>query len=216
MVSCGNFTWELTFGPLPARLARIKRMLAAGFVLAGGRSSRMGWDKALLPYHDTVLVDWIARQVESAAGSVTLIGPPERYLFLGRPVLADLRPGLGPLAGIETALSSTAAEFNLIVACDLPNLTAEMLAGLLEAARNQDADCVLPDAPGVSHPPLCGVWRRRCRDPVREALNHGIRKLARLLDELDVCRWGLTDSAWAVNLNTPEEYRHQLARSRNA
>ena len=189
---------------------------SAGFVLAGGQSSRMGRDKALLPYCDTVLVDWIARQVETAAGSATLVGPPERYRFLGRPVLADLRPGCGPLAGIETALSATAAEFNLIVACDLPNLTAERLAALLEAAMSRDADCVLPDVPGAPQPPLCAVWRRRCRDRVREALNRGIRQLARLLDELDVCRWDVADSAWAVNLNTPEDYRHQLARSINA
>jgi len=191
-------------------------MLAAGFVLAGGQSSRMGRDKALLPYRDTVLVDWIARQVETAAGSATLVGPPERYRSLGHPVLADLRPGCGPLAGIETALSATPAEFNLIVACDLPNLTAELLAGLLAAAIRHDADCTLPEAPGAPQPPLCAVWRRRCRDAVREALDQGVRKLAHLLQQLRVSRWKLDDPAWAVNLNTPEQYRHQLARSSDA
>lgn len=191
-------------------------MLSAGFVLAGGQSSRMGRDKALLPYRDTLLVDWIARQVEAAAGSATLVGHPGRYRFLGRPVLADLRPGCGPLAGIETALEATTAEFNLIVACDLPNLTRDLLAGLLEAAMGQDADCTLPEAPGIDQPPLCAVWRRRCRDKVRQALDQGERKLARLLEQLRLSRWTVAGAAWAVNLNTPEDYRHQLARSSDA
>lgn len=191
-------------------------MRSAGFVLAGGHSSRMGRDKALLPYRDTVLVEWIARQVEVAAGSATLVGPPERYLFLGRPVLADLRPGCGPLAGIETALSATSAEFNLIVACDLPNLTRELLSGLLEAAMREEADCTLPETPGVVRPPLCAVWRLRSRDTVRQALHQGVRKFTDLLGLLRLSRWTVTDAAWAVNLNTPEEYRHQMARSRDA
>lgn len=191
-------------------------MRSAGFVLAGGQSSRMGRDKALLPYRDTVLVDFVARQVEAAAGSATLVGPPERYRFLGRPVLADLRPGWGPLAGIETALENTAAEFNLIVACDLPNLTVELLAGLLEAAMRLEADCTLPEAPGVAQPPVCAVWHRRCRETVRQALDAGIRRFAHLLDLVPLGRWPVAGTAWAVNLNTPEDYRHQLARSPNA
>ena len=191
-------------------------MLSAGFVLAGGQSSRMGRNKALLPYRDTVLVDWIARQVEAAAGSATLIGPPEHFGFLGRPVLADLRPGCGPLAGIETALAATPAEFNLIVACDLPDLTRQLLAELLEAARHEEADCLLPETPGAIAPPLCAVWRRRVRPIVTEALDQGERSLRRLLERLRVSRRRVAGTAWAVNLNTPEDYRRQLVRTRHA
>ena len=66
------------------------RQSRAGFVLAGGRSSRMGRDKALLPLDGHTLVDHIAGLVQRAAGNVTLIGPPERYATLGYPVIPDL------------------------------------------------------------------------------------------------------------------------------
>jgi molybdopterin-guanine dinucleotide biosynthesis protein A len=90
----------------------------AGFVLVGGNSSRMGRDKARLPFHGTTLVEHVASTVADAAGSVTLVGAPERYASLGFPMLVDSRTGAGPLAGIHTALASSPAAWNLIVACD--------------------------------------------------------------------------------------------------
>src|SRR6185437_4100723 len=99
-------------------------MQRAGFILTGGRSSRMGSDKALFPWHGTTVVEHLSGMVASVAGSSTLVGHPERYSHLGLPCLADLRPECGPLSGIETALAGTSAEWNLILACDVPEVTA--------------------------------------------------------------------------------------------
>ena len=79
-------------------------MSREGFVLAGGRSSRMGRDKAFLPWESRFLVQHVTDQVALAAGNVALIGDQERYSALRLDCFADLRPGLGPLAGIEAAL----------------------------------------------------------------------------------------------------------------
>jgi molybdenum cofactor guanylyltransferase len=84
-------------------------MQSAGFVLVGGDSSRMGRDKALLPLKSGLLIDEVAGKVADACGTAALIGEPERYRHLGIDCLADLRPRMGPLAGIETALDSGAA-----------------------------------------------------------------------------------------------------------
>src|SRR5579862_7372387 len=92
----------------------------AGFVLVGGLSARMDSDKALLGVGGSTLVDQIASRVRAAAGNVTLIGPPENYASSGYNVIADRVTGCGPLGGVFTALSVTTAEWNLIVACDLP------------------------------------------------------------------------------------------------
>src|SRR5271165_5087016 len=93
---------------------------SAGFILTGGQSSRMGTDKALLPFGDGFLIDHIAAKVTAAAGSVCLVGGHERYLRLGYPAIADLWHDIGPLGGIVTVLQTSSAEWNLIVACDMP------------------------------------------------------------------------------------------------
>ncbi|MEO7144809.1 MAG: NTP transferase domain-containing protein, partial [Bryobacteraceae bacterium] len=76
----------------------------AGFVLAGGLSTRMGRDKAWLPHRGTTLAAYVAGEVLRAAGSVTLVGDPAKYARLGHPVVADHVAGRGPLGGILTAL----------------------------------------------------------------------------------------------------------------
>ncbi len=132
----------------------------AGFVLTGGRSSRMGRDKALLPIEGSLLVERTAERVRAAAGSVTLIGAPGRYAHLGLPVLPDLVEDCGPIGGLHTALKSTRADWNLVVACDMPGLTAGFLGDLLAAARQLGCACLVPQTDSGLHP-LCAVYHRR-------------------------------------------------------
>ena len=103
-------------------------MQASGFVLAGGGKHAHGPDKALLPYRGTTLVEHVARNCARSAGSVTLIGDPVRLAHLGLPVIADNFPGCGPASGIYTALSITSTDWNLIVACDMPAISAASCA----------------------------------------------------------------------------------------
>src|SRR5579871_469780 len=106
----------------------------AGFVLAGGRSSRMGRDKALLSFQGVPLVARVAEMVAQAAGSAVVIGDPGKYGGLGYAVVPDRRQGLGPLAGIEAALDFSTADWNLVLACDMPDVSAAFLRALLETA----------------------------------------------------------------------------------
>ena len=103
--------------------------LTAGYVLVGGRSSRMGRDKAMLPFHGATLAQWIAKQVAEAAGSAMLVGNASTGI-------ADLYPSEGPVGGILTALAHSDADWNLIVACDMPQADAPFLRRLLDAARS--------------------------------------------------------------------------------
>src|SRR5437868_193761 len=93
----------------------------AGFLLAGGRSSRMGRDKALLAVGNSTLLEIVAARVRDAAGSVIVIGPPDHYAYLGLTVQADLIPDCGPLGAVYTALKTSEADWNLLVACDMPS-----------------------------------------------------------------------------------------------
>ncbi len=178
----------------------------AGFVLTGGNSTRMGRDKALLPYRGATLIQHIAAQVRLAAGSVVLVGPPERYEHLGMPVIGDRLPGLGPLSGIQAALASSEARWNLIVACDMPALDAGFLASLLDAAERSNAPCLLPVSDSGLPEPLCAVYRNDCLETIGRALAAGVRKVTDALAGLPPVLYRTGDPARFQNANTPEDW----------
>jgi molybdopterin-guanine dinucleotide biosynthesis protein A len=183
----------------------MEERLFEGFVLTGGRSSRMGRDKALLPIDRSTLVEQIAARVRAAAGSVTLIGSPARYGSLGLPVAADLIEDCGPIGGVYTALKISSAPWNLIVACDMPAVTAGFFGGLLEAARNADAECVVPET-GSSLHPLCAVYHRRAVAALQYAFDHKSFKMHDLLRSLRTLTLPVSDASLVENVNTPIEW----------
>ncbi|MEO8026170.1 MAG: molybdenum cofactor guanylyltransferase [Bryobacteraceae bacterium] len=180
--------------------------LSAGYVLVGGRSTRMGRDKALLewrnprdaPNESIALAGHVAKIVEVAAGSVTLVGDPDHYGHLGFPVVDDLHPGLGPLSGIEAALSHTAADWNLIVACDLPNLDP----GFLRMLLNRKENVVASDSNG---PALCGVLHRDVRSAVAQVVGSGQLSWNGFLDRIGAVRVPAASPKILANINTPQD-----------
>jgi molybdenum cofactor guanylyltransferase len=185
-------------------------MQRAGFILTGGRSSRMGSDKALFPWNGITVVEYISRVVASVAGSCTVVGHPERYSHLGLPCLRDVRPGRGPLSGIETALAETSAEWNLILSCDIPEVTAEQLELLFDHAIAGGAAVTLIRDAGGALQPLCAVYHRRSLAAVRAALD---RNELRLLDVVHHLQPAFFDIAQRFqNINTPEDWRAALLR----
>ncbi|MCE5310330.1 MAG: molybdenum cofactor guanylyltransferase [Acidobacteriales bacterium] len=180
-------------------------MRRSGFVLVGGSSSRMGQDKSLLPFRGETLLDHIARQVLTATGSVTLVGAPERYTGLGYRAIPDHIPGCGPLGGVHAALSETRAEWNLIVACDMPQLDGAFLNTLLSQAEQENCECLVPvSAPGKTEP-LCAAWHRTALAEVETALRNGVRCMRDALKLLKTKHWP-ADPAWFANANTPQEW----------
>ncbi len=180
-------------------------MLAAGFVLVGGRSERMGRDKARLPVSANFLVDEVARQVRSAAATVALVGQAERYRDLPYDCFDDLRPGAGPLGGIETALGTARGDLNLIVACDMPGLRSEWLQDLVGRAAKRASRCLIcRDVSGRVHP-LCGIWSPDCLPVVQRALDEKRLRLHDVLHELAADYLTIDCPIW--NVNTPAEWR---------
>ncbi len=192
-----------------------------GFVLVGGHSTRMGRDKALLEFQGSTLAGRIAECVRRVAGNVTLIGRPERYRELGYTVIPDRVPGCGPLGGVYTALSASHAEWNLMVACDMPLVTTEFLEALFSNAESgpSTVDCVVselttagsesatPGAPEASRlDPLCAVYHRRCATAARRAIDRRILKMHDFLSTLRLRRYPVADPALLSNINTPPEW----------
>jgi molybdopterin-guanine dinucleotide biosynthesis protein A len=189
----------------------------AGFVLAGGRSSRMGQEKALLELCGTPLVVRAVRLVMSVCPFVAIIGPPEHYAHLGFPVIADEQPSLGPLGGILTALGRSTADWNLVVACDLPYLSAEWLRFLVGRARASRARVVLPVS-AAGPEPLCAVYHRDCATEIRAQVERGVLKVTRALENAGVEQILPSEilpfdarGLLFQNLNSPEDYERARA-----
>ncbi|MFL6416296.1 MAG: molybdenum cofactor guanylyltransferase [Bryobacteraceae bacterium] len=188
-------------------------MQASGFVLAGGNSSRMGRNKAYLPGVFRYILDDVAENVRAVTGNVMLVGDPSRYHEFDYPCVSDLRPGMGPLAGLESALIHSSNDLSLVVACDMPAIPSAVFQTLLERIRNSNASCVVAqDALGRIHP-LCAVYKRTCLPAIQCRLDEKRLSLMGLLAELS------TDyvrvSGVIENINTPEEWTRWTSRDAN-
>jgi molybdopterin-guanine dinucleotide biosynthesis protein A len=179
---------------------------SAGYVLVGGRSSRMGRDKALLPLRGGVLAEWVARCVRQSAGTATLVGDPARYSSLGMRVIPDLFPEQGPLGGILTALRDSAAPWNLIVACDMPGIDVNLLATLIQTAQRSQADVLLPLDPEGRPQPLCAVYNRGSLASLERAFAQGVRKVTLALAGIQTLRLPMQEVTPFQNINTPEDW----------
>lgn len=192
--------------PLTNLNAIIFRVSRSGFVLVGGRSSRMGRNKALLPFRGASLAEFVARVVAEAAGGAALVGDPALYGGLPFPVLADRYPGEGPLGGIITALGQTTADWNLVVACDMPGLSAGVLAGILAAAEHAGVDALIPKGPSGHPEPLCAVYHRRALAGLSAAFDAGERKVMAAVRRVDTRLLPFEEVAAFQNVNTPEDW----------
>jgi molybdopterin-guanine dinucleotide biosynthesis protein A len=187
-------------------------MSVAGYVLAGGNSTRMGADKALLLFEGATLVQRIACCVEKVTGNATLVGDPQKYRTLGFPVIPDVRPGLGPLGGMEAALLHSASEWNLIVACDMASVDSEFLQTLASEARELplEKDCLVPVGPDGRPQPLTALYRRRCLPVFSEALDRNRTKVTDAVNSLHAVFRQTADAKSFQNVNTPQDWNLYL------
>ena len=180
-----------------------------GIVLAGGRSRRMGVDKAGLLLFDKPLVAWVVGALRAVIGEVRLVGgSPQLARDLGVGFVPDLLDGAGPLAGIYAGLCATGADV-LVSACDTPLLQAPLLEGILRSS--DDFDAVVPINQG-EYEPLIGVYRQACLPPIAAVLGAGKRQVRSVFGEI---RLGVVAEAiWRrwdpkglsfLNANTPED-----------
>ena len=180
------------------------------FVLAGGKSSRMGSDKAFLRLGDETLLSHALKAVGAVAEEVRIVGDAKKFAAFGR-VVEDVYRDRGPLGGIHAALSSSPTELNLILAVDLPFVGEEFLAYLLSRARESGAIVTLPRAGGGLQP-LCAVYRRGFAAVAEQSLRDEKNKIDSLFAKVETCvieedelaRAGFLAEIFR-NLNTPEE-----------
>jgi molybdenum cofactor guanylyltransferase len=192
------------------------------FILAGGQSTRMGRDKALLEFQGRPLIVHAVARLR-ALGFSPYIAGSRPDLAACAPVIPDHYPGSGPLAGIEAALSSSNADLNLFLPIDLPLLPVEFVRWMTARARETSALATIPQIQGRPQP-LCAIYHRTLLPYAQSALAAGDRKVMRVvesaaslssskLDRFDVetiaaCvdfTTALPVHRWFQNLNTPAD-----------
>jgi molybdopterin-guanine dinucleotide biosynthesis protein A len=188
-----------------------------GFILAGGESGRMGRDKSLLELGGVPLLQRTAQFIEPLVARIAVVGPAGRYEALALRVIPDDAPGLGPLGAIATALRHSTSEWNLILACDLPYLTAGWLDLLIRRALASRADALLPLSEGGPEP-LCAMYRTSAGAAIAAALERGVRKITDGLaglevEQLSANEWKKFASAGRLfkNMNSPADYEEARA-----
>ena len=185
------------------------------FVLAGGRSSRMGSDKAMLALGEQTLLERALRTVEQVSAKVRIVGPRSRYGQCGE-VVEDIYEGCGPLGGIHAALRVSDTDLNLMLSVDMPLMHSRFLQWLAHQASQGRQLITLPEAHGGQQP-LCAVYRREVLEAVERALQNGDYKIGRLFAEVptriiaeeEITAAGFSPSIFR-NVNTPEEYDQLL------
>jgi molybdopterin-guanine dinucleotide biosynthesis protein A len=194
------------------------------FLFAGGLSTRMGRDKAALPaggaFDGTTFLEAIARAVAPLAVATTVVGRPGSCF--GYRAIVDLRPGLGPLGGIETALAHAQTASVFLLACDLPRVSTELLALVASRADASPETIVVPADASGRIAPLAGVYPASARREVARLLDAGERRPRALFERFPTVVVPFEDyrhlpdaESLLANVNTPDEYARHLASRRD-
>ncbi|MEO6803301.1 MAG: molybdenum cofactor guanylyltransferase [Granulicella sp.] len=191
----------------------------SGYVLAGGRSSRMGSDKSLLQLAGKPLIQRAVETLSKVCSNVHILSSRSELAAFG-PLVADLHPGCGPLGGIEAALLQTPTPWSLFLAVDMPFVPASLLQTWTQQIVSlKNARISLFTIDGKPQPTLCLVHRELAPFlqqaierkefklfPTLEAMARDLAvELGAPLDEVLVVH-PVENQIWFANLNTPEEF----------
>jgi molybdopterin-guanine dinucleotide biosynthesis protein A len=180
------------------------------FILAGGNSTRMGTDKAFVMFEGRTLLARALELCRTITSDVRVVGDRKKFAPFA-PVVEDVFPGCGPLAGIHAGLRDSETDWNVVLAVDLPFVSPALLLFLVAQARESRAMVTVPRA-GEGWQPLCAIYRRAFADAAETALRARRYKIDALFDESlirpvgeeDLRRAGFSAEVFR-NLNTPEE-----------
>ncbi len=155
-----------------------------GIVLAGGKSSRMGFNKACIEFGGKRLIEATVDCLRALFPEVLIIAnDPPLYAYLGVKVIPDLIPDSGSLGGIYTGLSAASHPACFFVACDMPFLNADLIKLLIREAEGWDV--VVPLVGGELQP-LHAVYAKSCLPLIKEAIDGGVLKIARFFPKAKV------------------------------
>lgn len=179
-----------------------------GLVLAGGKSRRMGTDKALLEHEGRSQLEHVVRLLEPQVDRVFVSARPDQQDEPERSryaLIADRYDDMGPLAGILSAMEEYPEADWLVLACDLPNITGETLAHLVASCSDDHPFTAYISSHDGLPEPLCAVWRSGTDGIIRGFVEEGVRCPRKILIRSDTHLIEQLDPASLDNINTPDD-----------
>lgn len=206
IIEFDNMSWNFT----PDRVILknnvwLVREKATAIVLAGGKSSRMGEDKSLLPVNGKPLIAHIVDQLRDRFDEIIIgANDPEKYAFLNLPVVTDIEKDKGPLMGIYSCLKASSNEVNFITACDIPVMNTKLIGDMIQMADG--VDMVLPVGNENKYEPLFAIYNKSVIPSAETVLNNNCRRIIGLLNFAKVHFVDFDNSNWYENLNQKSDY----------
>jgi molybdopterin-guanine dinucleotide biosynthesis protein A len=184
----------------------IKREDITGIVLSGGRSSRMGSDKAMIEFEGKKLIEHSLAVMRKVAATIIISANSEQYADFGEKVVSDNYNGIGPLAGLEACLRISNTRVNLLAPCDTPLLNVDFLNTILE--NIDDYDAVVPISANGKIEPLTGYYSRDILPIVVQQIERGDFKVQNLLKRIRTNFLPFENRRILKNINTPDDLRN--------
>lgn len=186
-------------------MRRINNDIAV-YILCGGKSTRMNSEKGLVKFHGKTFLKWILEAVTPLSDNITLVTKNPEYAVFGLQMIPDLVEDQGPVGGIYSALFDSNSKYNLILSCDIPKISTEVLSSLIQFAIGSDKDvCILSD--GKHDYPLIGCYQKSLFPAFQYAIEQHHLKLCPLVESLSHQKLLVIhkDQAALRNINTQAE-----------
>lgn len=184
-------------------------MEISAFILAGGKSSRFGEDKALASIHGKSMLENVWKALNSSGiEPIFVVGRTENPTSLHIGVIPDTISGKGPLAGILAALSHSKSDINMIISCDVPFITDTFIRELVSSYDREFQIAIAADDSGMH--PLVGIYQKEVLNRIKSLLDRDRLAMKELLQEfevqyIDVTKFKSYTESQLANINTKEE-----------
>lgn len=185
-----------------------------GYILAGGKSSRMGTDKGLLLFEGKAMIQYVIEQMQPIFEKLVIVSNNPEYEKFGLEVIPDLIKDIGPAGGIYTALDHSEAKLNFMVSCDMPFVTQEAIAFIVKNA--DENQIVLLENQGKLEP-LFGLYAKDCEAVWVQLIQQKKVKLQEMvsyfkLKIIPIENNEIFAASFFKNINTKEDFNNALNR----
>lgn len=193
----------------------IEECLTHGYILAGGKSSRMGIDKGLMLLNGKAIVQYVIDQMQPVVGKLVIVSNNQEYSKFGFEVINDLIHDIGPAGGIYSALNHSTTEKNFIISCDMPFVNSDAIRFVVKNAFQSEITIPLHHQ---NVEPLFGVYSKTCLPKWEELIGNGMLKMHDLIEYFNVLKLdvGINDLFAGnifMNINTNSDFEKAIHRN---